>query len=103
MYNPKGLHPKVYLVLKILLSGCIYFVLARLSLFLQFQSTHATPVWPPSGFALAIMLLWGYRMAPGILIGAFAANLMIFRVTSTVDLSTSILASMVIGIGNVSE
>src|SRR4030095_8798288 len=70
---------------------------------LQCQSTHATPVWPPSGFALAIMLLWGYRMAPGILIGAFAANLMIFRVTSTVDLSTSILASMVIGIGNVSE
>jgi PAS domain S-box-containing protein len=103
MSNPTVFHPKVDLVLKILLSGCIYYVLAILSLYLQFQSTHATPVWPSSGFALAIMLLWGYRVAPGILLGAFFANLLIFRDTSTADLSTSLLASIIIALGNVSE
>ena len=31
-----------------------------------------TPVWPPAGIALAVILVFGYRFWPGILIGAFA-------------------------------
>src|SRR5512145_372466 len=54
----------------------IYFVTARLSLLLAVGDTNATPVWPPSGIALAVILLWGYRMGPAILLGAFFANVL---------------------------
>ena len=35
----------------------------------------ASPVWPPSGIGLAAILLLGSRVWPGILAGAFLANL----------------------------
>ncbi len=51
-----------------------YFVLAKLGLQLASVSASATPVWPATGFAMAMVLLAGPRVAPAILIGAFAAN-----------------------------
>ena len=44
---------------------------------LQFPFFHSavTTVWPPSGIALAALLLFGLRLAPGVAIGAFAVNL----------------------------
>jgi PAS domain S-box-containing protein len=35
----------------------------------------ATPVWPPTGIAVAALLVLGYRVWPGILLGAFLVNL----------------------------
>ncbi len=89
--------------LQIVCTALIYFGLATLSLTLQFQNSNATPVWPPSGFAFAIILLWGYRIAPGILFGAFAANLFIFITNQTVDYPIAIVLSMFIGLGNMLE
>ena len=60
-------------------AALIYFVAARLSLFLAVGNTHATSVWPPSGIALAVVLLWGYRMGPAVLLGAFAANVLTLK------------------------
>lgn len=54
----------------------VYFTTARLSLYLAFGNTNATPVWPPSGIALAVILLWGYRTGPAVFAGAFFANLL---------------------------
>src|SRR5215207_5885873 len=41
--------------------GVIYFALAKGGLALASISPSATPIWPPTGFALAAVLLWGYR------------------------------------------
>src|SRR6185503_16689059 len=38
-------------------------------------SGFATLVWPPTGIALAALLLFGYRLWPGVALGAFVANL----------------------------
>src|SRR5262249_53310738 len=35
---------------------------------------QVTAVWPPTGIALAALLLFGYRVWPGIALGAFLAN-----------------------------
>ncbi|MEO8156476.1 MAG: EAL domain-containing protein [Betaproteobacteria bacterium] len=40
-----------------------------------FFNSVVTTVWPPSGIALAALLLFGMRLAPGVAIGAFAVNL----------------------------
>ncbi|HUR30867.1 MAG TPA: MASE1 domain-containing protein, partial [Saprospiraceae bacterium] len=89
--------------LQVLLTACMYFALARISLLLQFESSNATPVWPSSGIAFALVLLWGVRMTPGILFGAFAANFMVFVTNQTVDYPTAAWLSLVIAIGNTGE
>lgn len=57
----------------LLLSG-LYFAIAYFSLKLATISTHVSPVWPPTGFAISILIFFGMRFSPSILIGAFAAN-----------------------------
>ena len=58
----------------ILVVASVYYLAARFSLTLAFRETNASPVWPPTGIALACVMLFGYRISPGIAIGAFLAN-----------------------------
>ncbi|HZA12912.1 MAG TPA: MASE1 domain-containing protein, partial [Myxococcaceae bacterium] len=51
-----------------------YVITARLGLQLDAVSGFATLVWPPSGIALAGLLLFGRRLWPAIAVGAFAVN-----------------------------
>src|SRR5687767_2402863 len=90
-------------ILKIFIVAGVYFVLARVSLLLAFENSNVSPVWPPAGFAFAIMLLWGYRIAPGIFLGALAANVVVFVINQTCALPTAVWTSSVIAIGNVGE
>ena len=55
--------------------GLIYLVSAGFSLLLTLEHTDASPVWPPAGIALASVLLLGYRVSPGIFVGALLANI----------------------------
>ncbi|RXT45827.1 MASE1 domain-containing protein [Bradyrhizobium betae] len=54
--------------------GVIYYVLAKGGLALASINPSATPIWPPTGVALAAVLLWGYRTWPAIFIAAMIAN-----------------------------
>lgn len=56
--------------------GVIYFALAKGGLALASIDPSATPIWPPAGFALAAVLLWGYRASPAIFVAALIANAM---------------------------
>ena len=61
-------------VVELILVGIAYFTLAGLGLQLASINPSATPVWPATGLAIAAILLWGNRIAPAILIGAFLIN-----------------------------
>ena len=52
----------------------VYFAAGKVGLLLAFVHESATPVWPPTGIALAALLLYGYRMWPAIFVGAFLVN-----------------------------
>jgi integral membrane sensor domain MASE1 len=52
-----------------------YLLTARLGLTLALPPDYkATAIWPPSGLALAALLLYGRRAWPGVWVGAFLAN-----------------------------
>lgn len=52
----------------------LYVVAAKLGLSIAFVHPSATPVWPPTGIALATLLVLGLRFWPAILAGALLAN-----------------------------
>ncbi len=52
-----------------------YFVTGRLGVLLAIPPGLATPVWLPSGLALAALMLRGRRLWPGIWLGSFLVNL----------------------------
>jgi EAL domain-containing protein (putative c-di-GMP-specific phosphodiesterase class I)/integral membrane sensor domain MASE1 len=71
-----------------------YIAVANLSLSLAIPPGYATPVWPPSGIALAATLLFGVRIWPGVWAGAALANLAV---------EGSLLSALIIGSGNTLE
>jgi PAS domain S-box-containing protein len=71
-----------------------YFVAGRLGLSLAFVNASTTPVWPPTGIALAAVLIVGAWVWPGIALGAFLVN---------VTTSGSFPASLGIAAGNTIE
>lgn len=70
---------------------------------LALEKTNASPVWPPSGIALAAVLLLGYRVWPGILLGAFFANVVAFLANQAASARTIVVVSSAIGLGNTLE
>ena len=72
----------------------IYYTAGKFGLMLAIVHPSASPVWPPTGIALAALLLLGFRVWPVILVGAFLVN-----VTTAGTLATSIG----IAIGNTLE
>jgi signal transduction histidine kinase len=63
----------------------VYFAGAKLGLSLTYVHPSVTAVWPPTGIALAAVLLLGTRVWPGIALGAFLAN-----VTTAGNVGTSL-------------
>jgi len=89
--------------LKIILMAVAYYLAARIGLFLAFENTNTSPVWPPSGIAFALILLLGYRSWPGITIGALIANILVFFGNDIAPASNMIIASTLIAAGNTLE
>ncbi len=47
----------------------VYVIAGLLTINLSVLPSGATPLWAPSGIALAAVLIWGYRLLPGVFIG----------------------------------
>ena len=62
-----------YLV-KVALLAAAYYGSAKLGLQLAFESGSVTAVWPPTGIALAALVVWGPSVWPGVALGACVAN-----------------------------
>jgi integral membrane sensor domain MASE1 len=57
--------------LELIVIAAAYFGLAVSGLLIPWINPTATPLWPPTGLALALVLLRGYRIWPAIVVGAF--------------------------------
>ena len=69
----------------------MYFLAGRLGLSLAYVNASASAVWPPTGIAVAALILFGRQLWPGVAIGAFLVN---------ITTSGSLTASVFIAIGN---
>src|SRR5438874_7967263 len=74
--------------------AAVYYLAAKAGLRFAYANSSVSTVWPPSGIALAVFVLFGYRVWPAILGAAFLANLT----------TTGVVASSIgIALGNTLE
>lgn len=84
----------------IILAG-LYALTGKLGLLLAAQTEFATVIWPPSGIALGMLLVYGYRIWPGVLIGSMLINGHLAGSFESIDmfLGAKGLATFLTGVG----
>ena len=93
-HPPMRFRERVVEVAQVALLATVYLFAAKVSLLYAIPPGYATAVWPPSGIALAALLLFGERLWPGIWLAAALANFTV---------NNSLLAAVMIGTGNTLE
>jgi signal transduction histidine kinase len=61
--------------IRIAILALIYHLAARLGLKMAYVQVNTSPVWPPTGIALAALLVYGYRLWPGVSLGVFLGSI----------------------------
>jgi signal transduction histidine kinase/ActR/RegA family two-component response regulator len=62
-----------------------YTIAAHLAVLVASPGTYASAVFPSAGIALGVVLVWGWRMLPGIFLGAVAFNLTVGQEAFQID------------------
>jgi signal transduction histidine kinase len=68
--------PILRYLFSIVLLAVVYHLAVRVGLLVAYVQPNTSPVWPPTGIALAALLLFGYRLWPGISLGVFVGSLL---------------------------
>ena len=95
--------PRLRTLTALLLAAGAYYLLARLGLMLALAQSNASAIWPPSGFALVLLLRFGRNLWPAVFAGAFLANLAVFHNNHAASLPVLLAASSAIAVGNTGE
>ncbi|MEQ1440372.1 EAL domain-containing protein [Fontimonas sp. SYSU GA230001] len=90
-------------LLRVALLAVLYFMSGWAGLQLAQPPGYATPIWPPSGIMLAMLLLWGRRVWPGIWLGSFAVNLWVGWTQAALSTPGFFLIAAVIACGSTAE
>lgn len=72
-----------------------YAIAGLLGLMLAVPPGYATAVWPPSGIALAYLMIFGWQRWPGVLLGSMAVNLL----NAGAPTSSTLMTAGMIGCG----
>ncbi len=96
--TPRFVHPPSISTMVVVAAA--YCVTGRLGLLLAIPPGYATAIWPPSGIALAVVLLCGYRVVPGIILGSFLVNMWVaFDATTVAAMLQSVVLATSISLG----
>ncbi len=80
----------------------LYFIGGKVGLFFATPPGYTTAIWPPAGIALAVLLIYGLRLWPGILIGSIMINMsLVIDIEKTSELMPALLLALSIGAGAV--
>lgn len=91
--------PTPHRIVTIVVLTAVYVAAAKTGLALASVHASATAVWPPTGIALASLLLFGRWAWPGIFLGAFLANVTTAgTITTSLGIATGNTLEAVLGV-----
>jgi PAS domain S-box-containing protein len=88
--DPRSHHENLTYALKLAVLAAVYVGAAKIGIELSVAHGVITPVWAPTGIAIAALFLFGTRLWPAVVVGAFVANV-------TSDASVGVSAAIAIG------
>ncbi|MFZ6712212.1 CHASE domain-containing protein [Undibacterium sp. TC9W] len=87
------------LLWQMLVLAILYAALGRLSQLLAIPPGYSIAIYPSAGVALGMVLTGGYRLLPGVAIGAFVANLLInLNIFGNIN-TNALIASTIVAAG----
>ena len=89
-------------LLKMGLLAVAYVLTAVFGIAVAHGDSGPVPPWPATGVAMAAILIWGYRVWPGVLAGSFLVGLFLL-LDKNASLGSTLLASPVICFGSTAE
>ncbi|MCK6618528.1 MAG: MASE1 domain-containing protein [Cyclobacteriaceae bacterium] len=89
--------------LMILMVALAYYLMAELGYFLSFGDSGVLPLWPPAGIGLALVVLLGRKVWPGIAIGSLIIVVRAFWHQSITSVEMIIAVSAAVTAGRVVE
>ena len=84
----------------IVVVALFYYLTAELGYYLIFNLNNELPFWPPAGIALALMVLFGVRTWPGVMIGSLVVILKSAWFGSIDSVQTLMAVATLIAIGS---
>jgi integral membrane sensor domain MASE1 len=87
----------------ILMVALLYYLSAEVGFLVAFDDNTLLPFWPPAGIALALVLLYGRKVWPGIAIGSLVITVKNFWFGSIESMQLLMAISAIITIGRVLE
>jgi signal transduction histidine kinase len=72
--DARSTHPLWRRAAEVVVAALVYLLLARASLLFASLNASVTPVWPPTGLAIALVLVRGNSMLAAVFAGALLAN-----------------------------
>ena len=85
------------------ISALAFVLSARAGFLFAFQPSGVSPLWPPSGVCLALVVIYGYRSLWGILAGSIAVNMFNHYSSTYVISSGLIVNSLCLALANIAE
>lgn len=76
-----------------------YYLTGKLALLMAIPPGYATLVWPAAGLALAGLLVFGYRVWPGIALGSFCINFPTALASAGGEPPVAVLVAVALGLG----
>lgn len=103
--NPSPMKIPVYRSsdFKILLVAVAYYLSAEIGFLVSFNDNTLLPFWPPAGIALALVVLYGRSVWPGIAIGSLVITVKNFWFGSIDSIQMLMAVSVIISISRVLE
>ncbi|MDD1628025.1 MAG: EAL domain-containing protein [Methylococcaceae bacterium] len=71
--------------LPVFVTAVLFYFAGKLTLSLSLPPSYATAIWPPAGIGLAAVLLWGYRVLPGIFIAELLIHYEIYDMSALLE------------------
>ena len=82
-----------YNIRDIVILAILYFAAARIGQFVAIPPGNVTPFWPAAGIILCAVLIKGYKIWPGIWLGAILGNSWVYADFSTLNSSFNFLVA----------